>query len=373
MEGSWQPPPCLDDAAIFFLGFSEVGRHVTWMRKQLDCVPSCRPRCLRPGEELKLQPSKDCAYGNLTIDTVTSRCHGAGALRMFSREAKAMLNMSSGDLKKQTIKQKATDAFTELRDGLCRENRYGVIGGINASCSHREATFRMTYRWKTFQSDAFDAHDEARIREAASRASRVFVILEGGGPHHFAKFREHHLVRAPKTLFTTVDDRWNLPQHWIDDYMLNTKALMRRHSRESLPSNVCVLWKTMHIGSRSNETGSHHPSVVNGMHHWLNRLAISAAAERGIGVLDLSDLTMGMSAAPKLTGAHTATTIEGDPYHGFPQHVLVPELLRRMCTRCNASPPNALGAKRGGAPTPVRVPQQCQKEARTLLAPESQL
>jgi len=355
--GNWDPPRCLDGTTIFFIGFSEVGRHVTWARQQLDCVPSCKPRCLRPGEELKAMPSADCPYGNLTIDTVTSRCHTAGAIRMFQREAKGLLAMSSGDLKNESTKMSSAQAFTELRDGLCRQNRYGVLGGINASCTHASATFNMSYRWKTFQTDPFDNDDHARIRSAAKRGP-VFVVLEGGGPHHLAKFREHHTIRRPKSLFTTVDDRWNMPQTWIDDYVRGTKTLMRRHL-DRLPTNVCLFWKTMHIASRSDEPGSHHPSVVNGLHHWLNRLAISSASDLGIGVLDLSNITMNMSAGKKLTGRHTATTAEGDPYHGFPQSTLMPELLRRMCASCQAW-------RSAETDTPVlplsrivQVPQQC--------------
>jgi len=368
---SWAPPTCLDGANLFFAGFSEVGRHVTWIRKQLDCVPSCKPRCLRPGEELKPQPSADCLYGNLTIDTVTERCHNAGAIRMFQRDAKGMLGMSSGDLKNESVKMSAAQAFTELRDGLCRERRYGEIGGINATCSHRAAAFNMTYRWKTFQSDGFDSADRARIREAARRGGPVFVILEGGGPHHFAKFREHHKIRAPKTLFTTVDDRWNMPQEWVDDYMRGTKALMRLHTTD-VPPNVCVLWKAMQIGPRSDENGSHHPSVVNGMHQWLNRFAISAAQDAGIGVLDLTDLTMRMRAAPKTSGTHTATSVEGDPYHGFPHAVLAPEMLLRMCATCSrvlAQEQRGQAGPRPATPTSKEGPPSVQPQCRAAPPP----
>ena len=367
------PPGCLDGAHLFFTGFSEIGRYVTWIRKTLDCVPDCAPSCMRPGEALKAQPSSDCPYSNLTIDTVTSRCHKAGALRTFQSKAKSMLGLSAASLINTSITSHA--AFTELRDGLCRESRYGNIGGINASCAHGEVAFNMTYRWKTFQSDIFDGDDRARIRSVARRGGPVYVILEGGGPHHFAKFREHHRVRAGKsTLFTVADDRWSWPQHWIDDYVASTKALMRQHVNDSLPANVCVLWKAMHIGPRANETRAadgdassgghlHHPSVVNGVHQWLNRLAISHARDLGIGVLDLSDLTMGVVPDRKLTGAHASATSEGDPYHGFPLQKMVPELLGRICAACEAAR-DAAASRAGARPAATTVPHRCDKRAR---------
>lgn len=337
---SWVPPICLDGSHLFFFGYSEVGRHVTWIREQLDCLPSCSQQCTSSGSKLAAGSHiGSCKRFNLTVSSVTPMCFQAGAKSRFTREAKGMLNMSSRDLKHEAIRLSVTAAFTELRDGLCRENRYGGMGGINASCMHASSKFNMNYRWKTFQSDGYDAGDQARVLEVARHGGPVIVILEGGGPHHFAKFPEHHRVRTGKskqTLFTAVEDGWRMPQTWVDDYMMGTKALLRRHAT-AYPSNVCVLWKTMHIGPRSNNTSTHHPSVVNGLHHWLNRLAIAASQDARVGILDLSDLTMTMTATPKLTGAHAAVSAEGDPYHGFPQGVLVPELLQRACSRCSLS------------------------------------
>jgi hypothetical protein len=369
MGGStWEPPTCIHGGQLFFVGFSEVGRYVTWMRKSLDCVPDCRPSCLRAplhSGPSKLDPS--CPYGNLTIDTVTSRCFQAGASRMFQREAKGYLNLSAASLKGTSIR--SAQAFTELRDGLCREYKYGNIGGINASCAAGGVgvSFNMTFRWKTFQKDRFDADDLARVQFAARHGRPVFVVLEGGGPHHFARFREHHRVRfghrGSKTLFTATDDRWSWPQAWIDDYVAGTKALMRLYASARLPPNVCVLWKALHIAPRANKTSEsylHHPSVANGPHQWLNRLAISSAQDLGIGVVDMSDLTLTTRPVPKLTGLHPSDPTEGDPYHGFPLQQMAPELLKRMCAACT----RALGATRTAAssstlPPKPSVPHQC--------------
>ena len=270
-----------------------------------------------------------------------------------------MLGLSAASLVNSSLR--SSTAFTELRDGLCRESRYGSIGGINASCTHPRATFNVSYRWKTFQNDVFDAEDRARVLAAAGHGGPVVLVLEGGGPHHFAKFREHHRVRRPDTLFTTVDDSWNWPQFWIDDYINSTKRLMRLHG--GLPANVCVLWKTMNIAPRSNQTGSHHPSVVNGVHHWLNRIAISIAQDLGIGVVDLSDLTISMRATPKLSGAHATRTSEGDPYHGFSLQLLTPELLRRTCAACSTAFSGKLGSVRGRHV--AKVPLQCVRNRST--------
>lgn len=352
----------MDGAHLFFSGFSEVGRYVSWIRKQLDCVPDC-------GYERLDCRSRDgnadaCGYMNMTIDTVTPKCHTPGAQRMFQRAAKGMLGLSSGSLKNSSLT--AAMAWIELRDGLCRESRYGVLGGINASCASGRVAFNMTYRWKTFQHDDFDAADRARVLAAAKRGGPVFLVLEGGGPHHFAKFPEHHRVRAPHTLFTTVADDWNWPQRWIDDYVNSTKALLRLHvGTDRLPPNVCVLWKAMHVGPRLNTgqlVSSHHPSVVNGPHHWLNRLAISAAQDLGIGVVDLSEYTMAAPPIPKLNGAHFSKSAEGDPYHGFPLDKLTPVMLKQMCSQCAQAmrAAAAAGIRRADTARP-RVKAQCAK------------
>ena len=393
----WNPPPCLDGAHIFFSGFSEIGRHQTWIRRELDCVPSCKPICLQKDEEGKATPSQNCDWANLTTDAMNSRCGWKGIATRFGRKAEQLLNLTvklpkrryygpkgpEGDalyaaetksyleLLNQTRAYGFKDykwATTELRDGLCREDRYGQAGGINASCATAHVAFNISYVWKTFQHNGHDLDHVARVRAAASGGGRVFVLLEGGGPHHFTKFRDHHSIRKPDTLFTTVDDRWNWPQEWIDDYVASTKALMKLHV-DAMPPNVCVLWKPMHISPRSIKNGTiHHPSAQNGINHWLNRLAMSAAHDLGVPVVDLTDITLSAWPAQKLWGAHPSTTEEGDPYHGYDLRVLTPVLLERMCAKCASR--FARGARRledEGSSTTLRVmpqvPRRCKRKA----------
>ena len=160
----------------------------------------------------------------------------------------------------------------------------------------------------------------------------MFVILEGGGPHHFAQFKDHATNRQPESLFTTVSDYWSWPQAWTNHYVNATKALMRFHS--GYPPNVCVLWKAMHVGPRSrNNLGYHHPSVVNGPNHMLNRLAISAAQDVGMPVIDLTELTSKKQPTTKEDGAHRSMAPDGDPYHDGTTGIRIRSLGRRPGAR----------------------------------------
>ena len=328
------PPSCLEGATIFFIGFSEIGRYWTWLRDDLRCTPELRPSCLQTEEQLARKPRKACLPTNLSVEHMAGHCHNAGYQSIFA--AKAARHF------KVPLRVHDLWRLRELRDGLCRQRVYGEVGGINASCTARDASrhFKISYRWKTFQTDKYDALDRLRVLKASARG-RVFVVLEGGGPHHFTKFKEHMESRQPhatSTIFTSANDSWNWPQHWIDDYVAGTKRLLRLHAQASAPSsNTCVLWKAMHVGPRDTNTdGMHHPSVVNGANQWLNRLAISAVQDiSGVaGVLDLTEHTQTRIPGKKFGGAHAAATAEGDPYHGYDKAWLAPLLLQRMCELC---------------------------------------
>ena len=93
----------------------------------------------------------------------------------------------------------------------------------------------------------------------------------------------------------------------------------------------------LHVGPRSrNNLGYHHPSVVNGPNHMLNRLAISAAQDVGMPVIDLTELTSKKQPTTKEDGAHRSMTPDGDPYHGYPHSIFGPELVWQMCAKCSA-------------------------------------
>ena len=329
----WTPPPCLDGASIFMLGFSEIGRYWTWMQRELNCTLSEWSPCVASRRA-------KCPRIGLDISHATHHCYNAGYQAIFGQKAARRLKV------KYDVRIKSQ--INELRDGLCRERVYGDVGGLNASCTTAfdgREPFKISYRWKTFQTDKFDAADRMRIMHAAQRhQGHVIVILEGGGPHHFAKFVEHfHARQGGKrgpSLFTVVNDTWRWPQYWIDDYMRGTKQLMQRHAWiANASSNVCVLWKAMHIGPRDASPARrlHHPSVVDNINHRLNRLAVSAAREiPEMRVVDLSDLTMQTSPSKKLSGAHKANTSEGDPYHGYSHAWLTPILMDRICEACSS-------------------------------------
>lgn len=325
----WNPPSqCLAGANLFFYGFSEVGRYFTWLNNATYChsMPSNMCLDMRPKTAIN-----QCPKDQLSISSLGNRCHSPGAHKFWAEEARRILNV-----KKKKDHVEDTLQLIDLRDGLCREHNHGKVGGLNMTCLRSGTRFNMSYRWKTFQRDAFDVEDRTKIvaAAAADRSRPVFVILEGGGPHHFAQFKDHAMTRQPESVFTTVSDDWSWPQAWTNHYINATKALMRLHS--GYPPNVCVLWKAMHVGPRSrNDLGYHHPSVVNGPHHMLNRLAISAAQDAGVPVIDLTELTITRQPFPKDDGAHRSVTPDGDPYHGYPLSVLGPELVSQMCAKCS--------------------------------------
>ena len=72
----------------------------------------------------------------------------------------------------------------------------------------------------------------------------------------------------------------------------------------------------------------HHPSAVNGVHHWLNRFNAAIARRYGVPVIDLTDLTRhGVMDA-------VAGVSEGGVYHKVSADAMVPELLTRMVRAC---------------------------------------
>ena len=338
---------CLRNGASFtIIGFSEANRYWSWFKDAKRCEPEVKMMCagalanrmwgVMNNPHLHANRSKKCSYQSTTVNTVGQHCSNAANRQAYANQARHQLTRAG--LYKHPLmprNDKREDWFLELRDGLCRQTLYAEIGGIN--CTSEWANFTMHYRWKTFQTDHTDEYDKQRWMRAAEQGRRVFVLLEGGGPHHFVHFPEHTLTRTARrqTLFTHVNDSWKWPKDWLDDYALRTKQLMRRHALPRLPG-VCIIWKAMHIGPRVGGADVlHHPSVVDGIHDQLNRIAAAAAQEIGIVYIDLTDITRGLRPAKKVVGMNKADGPEGDPYHGYPHAELAPVLLRRMCAACN--------------------------------------
>ena len=310
------------------------------MRTELGCAVDLWPSCLDWKETHNRHPRSGCKLVNMTVDRMAGHCHSQFNHRLFHGKAAKYMRSTRG------VNKTYLDLI-ELRDGMCREHIYTHVNGLNASCGVAGRGIRMSFRWKTFQMDRQDSMDRLNVQRAAERSRRVFVVIEGAGPHHFAKFKEwslhvHRTRVAEKTLFTAVNETWNWPEYWIDDYVRETKQLMQMHLASYPRGQVCVVWKAMTIGPRLIGTDVHHPSVVNGVNHWLNRLARSAAEDLGIGVLDLSDLTMATAPARRLNGTHAAKTGEGDPYHGYSKDRLAPVLAERLCELCRRNPRSML-------------------------------
>lgn len=213
---------------------------------------------------------------------------------------------------------------------LCKEELYSR-SPFTAACPR--LNFNFSFVWKSRMLSEYD--ELLRQRLVASSDSRerrpLTILLLGGGPAHFA-LRDDY----PRGLSSAVADNFSWPQAWIDDYVNATSALFELFAPRSLPRHVCVLWKSMHIGPRHNGSASHHhPSTINGAHHWINRLTSALAARAGIGSIDLTDLLSGM----RPTGFRPADELgrfghEGDPYHGFLAGAYMPQLVRRMCAAC---------------------------------------
>ena len=99
----------------------------------------------------------------------------------------------------------------------------------------------------------------------------------------------------------------------------------------------------LHVGPRSrNNLGYHHPSVVNGPNHMLNRLAISAAQDVGMPVIDLTELTSQKQPTTKEDGAHRSMTPDGDPYHDGTTGIRIRSLGRSSCGKCARSAPRRM-------------------------------
>jgi hypothetical protein len=247
----------------------------------------------------------------------------------------------------------------------CREETY-ARHPFKTWCPALNVT--LHYEWKSRMWSEHDASFRRRATRAARAAPKTLVVLNGG-PHHFAQFADHS-----HSYYWALPDSFDVPQHWVDDYLTNARTLFRSFAPPSLPPNVCALWRTSNIGPRLGESGGqnrtvkparvHHPSARNGLHEWLNRFAVGLAREAGVGVLDLTDLTIlhppppkrmhtesksvlhatttreparsaaAAAAADRVSGRRLFAHIEGDLYHGFNSSLLLLPFVARACAAC---------------------------------------
>lgn len=194
-------------------------------------------------------------------------------------------------------------------------------------------SFVVSYEWKSFVFSQRDVLHRQRVLEAARVRPFVLVIM-GAGAHHFTKMPGHTYNH-----FHAVDDAAVFPQEWFNNYVNETLTLFELFS--GLPDNVCVVWKGNNIGQRvfsKNKTIDriHHPSAFNNIHHWLNRFTRPLADRYGISYVDVTDITS--AGKPKGFGAPSQkaglSSLEGDIYHGYSNHIIAYALLRRACEAC---------------------------------------
>lgn len=197
----------------------------------------------------------------------------------------------------------------------CREQLYSA-SPVKATCN---GIASLWYEWKSFQWSTRDVAFIDNVKHAAQHGEPVIVLL-GSGVHHFAKFPDFN-----SNLYHSVSDSHLWPQYWFDNYIAETLELFERVTKD-LPTNVCILWTTNHIGTRVHgSTDAHHPSATNGLHHWLNRMTAALAKEKGIELVDLTNLTL---------AATSSLQEEGDLYHGYDFQKLAEEVMNQVNAKC---------------------------------------
>lgn len=284
---------CLNGTSAIFVGISETIELLEWMMGAL--------RCCHRGHRL-LQRFKTC-----------------------SRKYHASTHFRSAAICKQNL-------YSDPQDPSWN-------GGYYAECSALggQNTTSLDFRWKT---DMRTRHDEWTRKLVLERAAaRRTVIVLGGGVSHFTRHADY-----PRGLNVLVPPSFELPQHWVDDYVNATEDLFRLFAPASLPSNVCVLWKPINIAVRHNGSTGHHPSSIGGVHDWLNKITATLARREGILPLD----TASMLRPLRPRGFRNADPLgrggsEGDPYHGFnPQH-FAPQMVAQLCALCRSQAEGGAG------------------------------
>eukprot|EP00966_Prymnesium_polylepis_P226460 5238517-Prymnesium_polylepis.1 len=244
---------CLEGAEVYYVGFSE-------MRHMLQSVEA----------EMGCSATKNAQKYATSVTAHQGICSGWNNVRHHYT--------------------KMAHGYGPFRDSLCREALYSEKP-FQMHCNRSSyPSFTVSYEWKSFAYSQRDLLHKQRVLAAARTRPFVMVLLSVGA-HHFTKLAGHRYES-----FHAVEDDMPFRQEWINNYMNETLALLELFSRESLPDNVCVVWKANNVGMRvhsKNRTISsiHHPSAFNGIHHWMNRFTQPLAARYGVGYVDLTDLT----------------------------------------------------------------------------------
>jgi hypothetical protein len=309
---------CLNNSWLFAAGPSELAGILGW---------------LTGGETISTRRNTKHSRENEKNQTVDHR-RAASSLRCSTRR-------NLGDRHWECV------ARDYRRRSQCRESLYSTrpfdanCSGVARSSLWGETRFRVTYMWKSYQlSRADHVMAEAARRAAARRATsamnpRVIVVLSTGLAQ-FSRFREHH-----EKLLHRVHDDWSWPQPWIDDFVNETSRLFDLFSPRDASAS-CVAFRAQNIAARhtNHSEPRHHPSAVNGIHHWFNRMSIALARARGLAVVDYTNYTMSTKALDHSADGRgsinirRADALEGDVFHGYPSSRLGPLFLRELANAC---------------------------------------
>ena len=266
--------------------------------------------------------------------------------------------------------------------GKCREELY-ARKPFEANCTGRtrawrNASFSLHGYWKSFQYTSADLAIHSAVRHELQQSAHVpsssttaragpsssppspssppgLVIVQlSAGLQQFARIPGHEEKRLH-----VVEENATWPQEWIDDWVNETAALFRLFSPQQWRTlqgqtataaggrRVCAVWRAQNIAARHTNLSEprHHPSTVNGVNHWLNRLGIALARIHGLGIVDYTDFTatnapLSTYADDRPTGASARkadTFLEGDVYHGYKMNTLAPVWLSALAKACCGS------------------------------------
>ncbi|KAL1495419.1 hypothetical protein AB1Y20_016787 [Prymnesium parvum] len=224
----------------------------------------------------------------------------------------------------------------------CREDLYKKTP-FEANCSGitrpwRNASFSVTYVWKSYQYSHADEHLHAAAVRRLRSHRRVIVVLSAG-LQEFGRFAEHR-----ETLLHNVRDDEPWPQSWMDSYVARTSQLFQLFSEKwgRHTPTPCVVWRAQNIAARhaNYSEPKHHPSAVNGVHHWLNRISIALAKLNGLKVVDLTPATISRKPLDHSVDgngwmtARRVDALEGDVYHGYRISEIAPLFLEALSVAC---------------------------------------
>ena len=309
---------CLDNAEIVAAGPSELANIVGWLTGGDTSSTRRNTRALdRQEQQLDWPLNRLAASRSL-------RCH-------------TMRNL--GD--------RHFTCFGEYRRrAACRERLYSERPFL-ANCTGdapewRGARFRVAYYWRSFQSPS---HVDAALLHRASLArqqGRRVIIVLSNGLQTFAQFADHD-----ERLLHNVAADFAWPQPWIDEWLNQTLRQFRLYASGQPRSSWCVAWCAQNVAPRHSNASEprHHPSALNGVHHWINRMSAALARQHGLAVIDLINATLSQTpldrnadtpdSAGRTQAKKTAEALEGDVYHGYRSaRGMGPLFLRALAAAC---------------------------------------